>query len=339
MTVGCGTHTAAVVDRDGATVAVLDPLTEVQWSRLLDDVSTAVARAACCAGDSSGLDQARTWRHQLVIWRNGLLVWQGPIIRLVWDIEGVTIHAADILAWLDRRVPHRDRQFTNTDLTEVASWLIRDGFAPDDPGYQLEILGPARVRGDREYETDVGQTGDHLRDLAATGIDYTAVGQRIVIMPEDWCDLVGALSDDDFPDGLTVEENGADLATRWVVWGRDGVKGTWGGRDSYYRLLERVDDQSSILDAQSARAAARSRWRASHPAPVYLDSARVTLSPDAGVDVPSLVPGWCLTVSSNATCRTLSQVMKIYQLLVTETAELETVAVTMVPTSAAGGGG
>lgn len=339
MTVGCGTHTAAVVDRDGATVAVLDPLTEVQWSRLLDDVSTAVARAACCAGDSSGLDQARTWRHQLVIWRNGLLVWQGPIIRLVWDIEGVTIHAADILAWLDRRVPHRDRQFSNTDLTEVASWLIRDGFAPDDPGYQLEILGPARVRGDREYETDVGQTGDHLRDLAATGIDYTAVGQRIVIMPEDWCDLVGALSDDDFPDGLTVEENGADLATRWVVWGRDGVKGTWGGRDSYYRLLERVDDQSSILDAQSARAAARSRWRASHPAPVYLDSARVTLSPDAGVDVPSLVPGWCLAVSSNATCRPLSQVMKIYQLLVTETAELETVAVTMVPTSAAGGGG
>jgi len=51
------------------------------------------------------------------------------------------------------------------------------------------------------------------------------------------------------------------------------------------------------------------------------------------------VPGWCLTVSSNATCRPLSQVMKIYQLLVTETAELETVAVTMVPTSAAGGGG
>ncbi|MER7109917.1 hypothetical protein [Streptomyces sp. NPDC000229] len=97
----------------------------------------------------------------------------------------------DVLGWLDRRVPHRTLPHENRDLVDIAAWLIEDGFEPDDPGHIVQILGPTRVLGDQK---DVGQTGDHLRDLAATGLDYTAVGSRIIPMPEDHCGRVGSLT-------------------------------------------------------------------------------------------------------------------------------------------------
>ncbi|WP_406294738.1 hypothetical protein [Streptomyces sp. NBC_00624] len=78
-----------------------------------------------------------------------------------WNADGtVEIAAADALAWLDRRVPHANRRFTGEDLAAIAERLIDDGFAPDDPGQSVEIVAPTRIRGDREYEADLGQTGD-----------------------------------------------------------------------------------------------------------------------------------------------------------------------------------
>ncbi|MFF4602693.1 hypothetical protein ACFY12_08065 [Streptomyces sp. NPDC001339] len=62
-------------------------------------------------------------------------------------------------------------------------------------------------------------TGDHLRDLAETGLDYTAVGSRIVLLPESHAVTVGRLSDADLPEGLVVAEDGTALGTRWIVRG------------------------------------------------------------------------------------------------------------------------
>lgn len=335
MAVGCGSHQAVIVDRSGATVATAETLIEAEWSRVLDDTSAAriVVRpdGDCC----QAMGRVRSWRHRLDLYREGIPVWSGPIITITWSAEEVQVVAADITAWLDRRVPHRDMRFVATDLSVVAERLISDGFAPDDPGHEVQIVGPSHVRGDREYEEDVGQTGDHLRDLLNTGIDMTTVGSRILILPEDHCDRVGSLGDDDFPEGLTVVEDGAALATRWVIHGNtnedEAVKGVAGGTDGYYRLLERVDEETSILDSGSAAAAARSRLRASQPAPVFIDSQTATLSPDAPVEVASLVPGWCLDITSTATCRTIQQTMKLFALTVSETADGETVGVTIAP--------
>jgi hypothetical protein len=336
MPVGCGTHTARIIDRDGATVSTTEVLVEVEWTRTLDDISTARVMihpdANCCAQ----IGQVRSWRHRLVIWRAGRRdpVWEGPIVTISWPVVGVEpveITAVDVLGWLDRRVPHQDMQFGGADLTDIAEWLIRDGFRPDDPGHVVHIVAPTRVRGDRAYEQDVGQTGDHLRDLAETGLDYTAVGSRIILMPEDHCERVGALTDADFPDGLVVAEDGAALATRWVVHGDEGIKGEAGGSDSYYGLLERSEEETSILDRSSAAAAARSRLRGSRPAPVYLDSERVTLSPQAAVDVPSLGQGWCVDVTTTATCRNIAQSLKILSVRVSEDEQGEQVSVQLAP--------
>jgi hypothetical protein len=337
MAAGCGTHTARVVDRNGAVIAWADVLVSVEWNRVLDDVSTAkvviLPEGNCC----EAMGRVRSWRHQLQIFRDGHGVWEGPIVTPLWKAFGVELTAVDVMGWLDRRVPHQNMLFPDTDLTQIAAALIRDGFAPDDPGHEVTILEPARISGQRRYQVDVGQTGDHLRALAETGLDYTTVGRRILLMPEDHCARVGSLTDDDFPAGLEIAEDGSNLATRWVLHGSEssGVKGEAGGKDAYYGLLERVSEETSILDNRSAAAGARSRLRGSMPAPVFIDTSNeTTLSPEAAIDVPSLVPGYCLDVTTTTTCRNISQSLKIYGVKVTENATGESVRVQLVPAGA-----
>lgn len=317
---GCQSHAYVVRDRDGARVSASGVLTEVEWHRVLDDVSTArvsVAGGVDCCGD---LSQIRTFRHQLDIYRGGTFVWSGPITQIQWTTEDVTIDAVDIIGLLDRRVPHQNFAFAGTDLNEIARQLIEDGFAPDDPGHSVTIVGAAGVTGGRQYSLGVGQTADHLRDLAETGIDFTAAGNNIVLLPETFCAVVGRLSDVDMPDGLIVAEDGTALATKWYVTGQSSdVTGVAGAPDPYYGLLERYIEQTSVTDTASAQQAAEAKLRASASAPVFIDTQQVTLSPTAPVAVDQLVPGWCLDITSSGTCRTITQRLKIVGVDVRET--------------------
>ncbi len=77
-------------------------------------------------------------------------------------------------------------------------------------------------------------------------------------------------------------------------------------------------EDTSITDDASATSAAQVKVRTSLPVPVFIDSQDVTLSPEAAVTVPKLVPGWCLDVTSNTTCRTITQRLKIVGVKVTE---------------------
>lgn len=318
---GCGTHTCRVVDRGGATVATADVLTEVEWNRALNTWSTARAvinpSGDCCAR----LGRLSTWRHRLVIFRDQQYVWDGPITNIDWSEGQVELTAADVLIWLDNRVPHQDLTFAGEDLMTIAQALIQDGFAPDDPGHTLELVGTAGIIGSRSYLRDIGQTGDHLRQLADAGVDFTALGTKILLLPEPHAVSVGRLSDADLPSGLVVSEDGTALTTRWVVAGSDdsGVLGESGGVEPYYGLLERYVEQTEITDQASADEAAFARLRASLPVPVVVDTQQVTISPEAAVDVASLVPGWCLDITSTSTCRPVSQRLKITGLKVTET--------------------
>ncbi|MEV6740470.1 hypothetical protein AB0N14_27370 [Streptomyces sp. NPDC051104] len=309
-----------VLDRSGATVAVADVLVEVEWNRVLDGTSSARAviqpGGDCC----NRLGRIGSWRNRLVLFRDDQYVWDGPITDVTWSLGQVELTAEDILVWLDNRVPHQDQTFTNVDLMDIAAWLIEDGYAPDDPGHTVEVIGRAGINGSRSYSANIGQTGDHLRQLAEAGLDYTAIGSKILLIPETHLVSVGRLSDADMPDGLEVSEDGKSLVTRWIVAGSEssGVIGTDGGTDPYYGLHERYVEQSEISDATSATEAAKARRRASATVPVFIDTQQVTISPLAAIDVPSLVPGWCLDITSASTCRTVSQRLKITGVKVTE---------------------
>lgn len=318
---GCGTHTARIVSRRGATIAEADVLTEVEWTRELDEFSSARVLISPSGDCCNRLQYVRPWVHELHIFRDDKAVWWGPIIQPEWTPDGVEIFAADRLAWLDRRVPHRSIAFEDTDLADIAAWLIEDGYAPDDPGHDIHIVGPTGVTGGRAYTQDVGQTLDHVRDLAKAGLDFTAVGSTIILLPEDHRESVGQLTDADFPERLVVAEDGSSLVTRWIVAGDEeaGVIASDGGVDPEYGLLERYEEQTEITTVASAEQAARAKLRASAAAAVFIDTQQVTIAPDAAVDVPSLVPGWCLDVMSTATCRTVAQRLKIVGVKVSET--------------------
>lgn len=321
MPIGCKSHSYTITDRDGGIVTASGTLTDVEYNRVLNDASTAqvtigVSGPGCC----SELGAVRSWRHFLNIYRGGDFMWSGPIADVEWAWDRMTVSAVDIIGLLDRRVPHQNFSFTGTDITEIARQLIEDGLAPDDPGHSVTVLGTAGVTGGRAYDEDIGQVADHLRDLADTGLDFVSVGNNIVILPDEFCDVVGRLSDQDLPEGVRVTEDGAALATRWIVAGGEssGVVGTAGGRHSYYGLLERYVEQTSITDQDSADAAAAAKLRASLPVPTVIDTQNVTLAPTANVDVPSLVPGWCLDITTSSTCRDITQRLKITGLQVTE---------------------
>ncbi|MFF0092658.1 hypothetical protein ACFYSF_22230 [Streptomyces canus] len=318
---GCGTHTAQVLDRNGATVAVANVLTEVEWNRVLDGTSSARALIQPDADCCGRLGRIGSWKSRLVIFRDGKYVWDGPVTDVTWSLGQVEIVAEDVSVWLDDRVPHANKTFTNTDLSEIAQWLVEDGFAPDDPGHVVEIIGKAGVSGSRSYTAGIGQTGDHLRQLAEAGIDYTVIGNKILLLPETHLVSVGRLSDADLPEGLEVSEDGKSLVTRWIVAGSEesGVIGSDGGTDPYYGLHERYIEMTEITDAASATAAAKARRRVSSVVPVFIDTQQVTISPLAAIDVPSLVPGWALDVTSASTCRRVTQRLKITGLRVTET--------------------
>jgi hypothetical protein len=301
-------------------VAVGDVLTEVEWTRTLDAVSRARAVIAPDGDCCNRLGRISTWRNRLVVFRDGRYVWDGPITGINWTLDGVELRASDVLAWLDNRVVHQDRTFSNVDLMEIGEWLIDDGFAPDDPGHTVQAVGRAGVSGSRSYAKDIGQTGDHLRQLAKAGLDYTAIGSKILLLPETHLQSVGRLSDADLPEGLEVAEDGASLVTRWIVAGSEasGALGTDGGSDAFYGLHERYVEQNEITDNASAVQAAKARRRVSLPVPVFIDTREVTLSPEAAIDVPSLVPGWCLDVTSAGTCRKVAQRLKITGVKVAE---------------------
>ncbi|QBZ73516.1 minor tail protein [Streptomyces phage Mischief19] len=320
MSLGCGSTSYTITDRDnGGIVTASGVLTSVEYNRVLNDASTATATLgvsgpACCRQ----LGGVRSWRHMLNLYRNGSFIWSGFITNVDWNFDNVVVDATDIIGLLDRRVPHSDMSFTGTDITEIARRLVEDGLAPDDPGHTVTVIDEAGVTGGRTYSLNVGQTADHLRDLAGTGLDFTAVGNNIVIMPDGFCDVVGRLSDQDFPSGLTVSEDGASLATRQLVAGADGVIGVAGGVNAYYGLLEIYSEQTNITDQTSADAAAKAALASSLGVPVFIATQNVTLSPTANVDLAALVPGWCVDVTTAATCREITQRLKVTGVKVSE---------------------
>lgn len=320
-TLGCASHQFTVSDRNGNTVLASGNLTSVEYNRVLNDASTAsvtvgVTDQACCGA----VGRIRSWHHVLNIYRDGEFMWSGFVTSATWSWDAVTIQATDLIGLLDRRVPHQDFVFNGTDLTAIAEALVEDALFPDDPGHTTTVMGTSGVLGGRAYAQDVGQTADHLRDLADTGIDFTALGTNIIILPDRFCEVVGRLTDSDLPDGLSVTEDGASLITRQIVAGSDesGVLGVSGGVNEYYGLLELYTEQTSITTTGAAQEAAAAKLAASAVVPVAVDTQNVTIAPSARLDVAAMVPGWCVDIVTDATCRTVSQRLKITGLQVQE---------------------
>ncbi|MBA9005911.1 hypothetical protein [Thermomonospora cellulosilytica] len=339
---GCAeTYEVAFHDRTGSVPfgGALEP-SALEWGRILDDTSEAkvtipVADVECC----DTLAAVRTWCNDLSIYRDGSeLVWQGPVVHLDHGPGETVVTARDVSAWLSRReIPTLIDRTTATgtgpaDLTAIAEEVIRAALAPDDPNIlpYLYVL-PSGVTGERRYEPNTSYAGDELRELGRTGIDWTALGRRIILAGEMPFARLPALTDEDFLGDVRVIEDGLAAATRAIVIG-EGITATAGGPGPC-GLLTVIVKEDSIKDQASAQAEADALVASRNPAPLIVDVPDgAQLDPQAPVAIRDLVPGVVVPVTATQRCRQVATDLRLTRLAVTYTSNAgEAVKVTLAP--------
>lgn len=330
---GCHTYQVAIAGSTGAPTIVGDlPTVGLQWGRIQDETSQATVDVGECCDMLAGV---RAIRHSVLILADGQLVWGGPIVRINWRTGRIV--ARDVSWWFDRRVISQPRSFVGQDLSSIAETLLRDAFAADDPGILTWLdVQPCGIIGDREYSADSIQTvGDAIRELARTGMDFTVLGWRVLIGPEQTTTRrLGVLTDQHFMVPPDVIEDGLSLTTRAWVQG-SGVLGVAGGTDPYYGLVERSWNEPDIKDVVSAAAAAQTRVDLLSSSPVFVgDEAgngfQSVLAPSAPFSLQELVPGAIIRTALTDACRQVAADLRLHEIQV-RVAEDEQVSINLQP--------
>lgn len=168
-----------IVGRGGGDLVDIPPIESLTFTRRLDEQSTCTIRIP--AGSKF---TAAEWRHELEVRDNwGRVVWAGPVVDVEdgYDDPSV-VQARDLSCWFDRRFVYRDRTYTQDDLAQIFAQLARDALEPDPSPNISIVTRECGVLGDRVYAAATYEyAGDKLRELARTGVDYTAIGRRLLI--------------------------------------------------------------------------------------------------------------------------------------------------------------
>lgn len=338
---GCAdSYQVAIMDRDGdRQLGELLDVSALDYTRILDDTSTARVvvpfQGPDCCKLLSGVND---WCNSLAVWRGGdTLVWQGPITYLDYGRDDTIIDASDITAWLFKRRIRELIDFTATgdgaaDLVDIAERLVRHAFALDDPGVLDYLLTRASgIVGQRQYKANSAYVGDALAELARTGIDYVAIGRRLILAGEIPIATLVGLSDDDFLGEIRVIKDGRAAVTDATVVGkgtvgRASVEGVCG-------ILEVLVNEEEILDQASADAEAASLVAGGYPTPLIVNVPDGSqLAPNAPVGINDLIPGVQVPVTTSQTCRVVAADLRLQRLSVSYGADGESVRVTLVPT-------
>lgn len=330
---------------DGTVRVELDRITGIAWGRTLNNISSATItlEPGCC-------DQVREARQgrELIIFRDDRVVWRGELLDDPADCrEAVTISALDRWAILARRVIHQRLCFrakcggSPQGPLQIAQALIEDGYSGDDRCHDVTYVGSCAVPIERDYAANSAYTLDALSDLARSRIDYTAHGERLIVMCKDVAlGQTATLTCEHFSANVCAGSGGLSSATRVIVVG-DGVFGFSGGSDPYYGLLEARVEDDSIKTVEAATEEARARRRAMMPPVWWVDAPSGShLTADAPVGIEELVPGVQVPVQLDCTCTPLSEVMRLTDIAVTHTAgDGERVAATLVSLNRIGNDG
>lgn len=339
---GCASdYNVLVTTPTGTTNLGELPMSALQWGRVQDDTSQAtvtvptVGRQECC----DLLSRMRAWGCEIHLYRDGTEVWSGPLITGTHAPTQTSLVARDVLAWSDKRGNRTavDVTVPAADLAVIAYRAILAGFPLDEPNI-LSYLVPrnTEIAATRTYAAMAQYVGDILRDLAASGLYYTALGRSIILSGAGAFGSTAALTEAHFLVDLEVVEDGLSAATTATVIGQ-GVVGT-GGAPGPYGALDYIVSESNILDQASADGAAALIAAQGWPTPLYItvpDGAR--LAPDAPVTISDLVPGVYIPTTVTNTCRSVSTTMRLTKLDVQFSPDDgESVAITTVPTAAEG---
>ena len=320
---GCCEYRVAIYPRGGGKQLAEVEWSSLDWNRRLDDTSTATINVAGISGRSSEcagiIGSVEPWQHELGIIRSGLeerqpaqplppgegqRVWCGPVQKVSFDPEQnkATINASDISQWLVRRRLHDDHVYDQVDLAVIFADYVYDAMLPENSAGLTVETTLSGVLGTRTALAAQHLLAmDQLGELARTGIDWTVIDRFMlaggIVLPST---PSFTLVDEHFATNPQSLKDGSNSATYWGVVGAgsstdgDLIYGDVGGVDPNYGLIERVAREDAIADAGSAIFAAQGRLDLTRGAPGIITAG--TLSPDAPVDLLSLLAGTRCTV-------------------------------------------
>lgn len=353
-------------------VTQLSGLMSVFWERTIDDFSEARVRFRplkgddCCSKLAPQWDANNQliepgiwpWSHEIVIYRDGEPVWSGPVfsydetVNPSEETDFIQINARDHLAWLDRRVIHNNMPFSDlTDLTEIAAWIVRDAFQPDDLGVLNNItVTPSGRKGRRTTRRWEARSGDELREVARGGIDYTCIGRQVFIKGVRRDPSIGApeLRNRDFQSGTEIRIVGAEAATVGYAVGSPPQGNPdpnvepmkvrvpalpASGVDPFFGLIEALTNASNSESIDFLTWMAVELIDENNPPPRTLSvPAQSTLSPEANVSVHELIPSRHFRLTIKGTCSILSQYMRLSHMQAAwEPNTPEKIGVTFIP--------
>lgn len=362
-------HHAYICDRGGTRrLAELRDLTQVQWTRVRDEVSECVIslQGAACSSQAELLASIEPKRHELVIFRGDDRVWEGPISRVGWHSDWVEIAAKDVMDYVFGRALSREWSNNYPNVTEVTSrlgtilqyemstdysFIGTGGVAQTIPAWE-NLTPPANVlphltihHSPNEARTSAKTTpfqmtvGEHVDNMARTaGVDYTVVGRAIHIW--DVSSNLGetrTLTEADFFGEVIITAYGSDFASVAFAVASDGRAGGAGKESDYYGPWTKMftvydEDETNPPTIEDLVSQAGRNLNGRSPVPIEVrvaDNSGIRLSP--GLQITDLVPGVRIPLLATLNARRTSQFQKLHKLVVTESADGETIAVTLVP--------
>lgn len=316
-----------VFDRSGRIAITELPFTSLSWNRQIDQYSEA---SVTISGDLFGRfgEDVRNWidcwRYEIKMFRNDVPVWCGPITNVEMEANSLVISAADISVWLQHRLIYEDRKFKDTDLAQVASWIINQAMEVDNfPGLHADFTDTG-IKGDRDYYAkQYLSASDELDELTRTSVDWTVVNRKMIVGSfEIPATTLPTLVQEHLATDPGISIVGGSIGNGWYVIGGDPPeeekKPTGEDKDTaetknepdlpktvgiaiggtknreLYGVHDRVVTESSIIDPASARQNAKGRLNVLERPPIVLSQA--ALVPSAPVTVDQLIPGRAMPI-------------------------------------------
>jgi hypothetical protein len=364
---GCKQHKAFIYDRGGVRkIGALGNLSLVRWERRRDDVSQATVRIPVPSKEClTSVGLAESGRAELVLFRGDDRVWEGPLTHITTEGSTIELQARDVMHYVNRtimRAEYDNRHPNNSLALDRVKRIMNAEMA------RKEALDPpANILPWVEYVyasspgvTDAGTSShtlpyestvfNHIDALAARGgLDYTVVGRKIIFFDvHQPLGQTAQVTAKDFIGDPIITQYGMELATAVTFTDGKGHWGTYGGDDPYYgewEMLFQAYDENAEPDpnnpvgpddvpstAELVSQARRTWAQGSRPPLVVRVPDNTSLNPAGSLAISDLVPGIWIPLSATLPGRSVSQMQKLDNMQVEETAAGgENIKVTLSP--------
>ncbi len=364
-------HAVVLMDRGAKRrIGEVTKIAKVEWSRKTSakSLATITISARNCGGQMDLLNRMIPMRSEIVVYRGDRRSWEGIVIDVGWFVNRVEITVADVTHYLfGRALSKQWPSAANARMTDRVSAILgyelattysvpKNGGTLTVPGWEqinppANVLPHVLVRPSTTLLT-TAQTerfqmtvGAHMDDLAGSGLDYTAIGRTLYYW--DSAQEIGrtrALTEADFSGELKVYDSGLDLAViahNSTDSGEEGVEPYVGSAGEVHPIYgpwtsigtaenETGEDDVPNQAALNSQAERDLVGRNVVPQQIVMpEGSQLLLSDTLSID--ALVPGVTMPVRATMNLREVQQDMRLQEMTVSETAEGETISVTLLP--------